>query len=82
MFLLSTLAEIDYTSLVMEEVVFQPSTSVMCVNISTLSDNTLESNETFVVLLATSDPDVNLGANSTTITIQNDDGKWLDLMYQ
>ena len=44
--------------------------------ISTAVDDILEINETFVIVLATSDPDVNLGLNKTTITIENDDSKW------
>ena len=43
--------------------------------ISTITDDTLESNEALVVLLETSDPDVNIGLNATTITIGNDDCK-------
>ena len=65
----------DYNSLSMEEVVFQPGTSVVCLNISILPDNILESNETFVVVLESGDPDVNLGLNTTTITIVNDDSE-------
>ena len=59
----------------MEEVIFQPGTSMMCLNISTLPEDILESNETLVALLETADQDVILGLSTTAITIQNDDCK-------
>ena len=65
----------DYISLSMEEVIFQPGTSMMCLNILTLPEDILELNETLVVLLETTDQDVNLGLSTTAITIQNDDCK-------
>ena len=65
----------DYTSVSMEEVVFQPGNTTRCFNISTLPDDTVESDETFVALLTTSDPDVIIELTTTTITIQNDDCK-------
>ena len=71
MFIFTT-AEMDYTSVSMEEVVFQPGNSTRCFNISTLPDDTVESNETFVVLLTTSDPDVIIDLTTTTVIIQNE----------
>ena len=59
----------------MEEVIFQPGTTTVCINISILPDGILESNETLTAVLITSDPDVNLGLNTTTISIQNNDSK-------
>ena len=65
----------DYISLSMEEVIFQPGTFMMCLNISTLPEDILELNETLVALLETTDQDVNIGLSTTAITIQNDDCK-------
>jgi len=48
--------------------------STGCTNISIIDDNALESNQTFTVTLTTSDPDVILGSNVTTITIVDNDG--------
>ena len=73
--MLTTTAQVDYVSLSMEEVIFQPGTSMMCLNISTLPEDILELNETLVALLETTDRDVNLGLSTTAITIQNDDCK-------
>ena len=74
--MLTTIAQVDYISLSMEEVIFQPGTSMMCLNISTLPEDILESNETLVALLETTDQDVNLRLSTTAITIQNDDCKY------
>ena len=73
--MLTTTAQVDYISLSMEEVIFQPGTSLMCLNILTLPEDILEINETLVALLETRDQDVNLGLSTTAITIQNDDCK-------
>ena len=73
--LVITTAQLDYSSLSMEEITFQPGTSIICLDISTLPEDILEVNETFRVLLETRDPDVNLGLSTTAITIQNDDCK-------
>ena len=69
-------AELDYSSLLMEQITFQPGTSIMCLTISTISEDILEVNETFRALLETGDPDINLGLSTTTITIQNNDCKY------
>ena len=73
--MLTITAQVDYISLSMEEVIFQPGTSMTCLNISTLPEDILEINETLVALLETRDQDVNLGLSMTAITIQNDDCK-------
>ena len=73
--MLTTTAQVDYISLSMEEIIFQPGTSMMCLNISTLPEDILELNETLVALLETTDQDVNLELSMTAITIQNDDCK-------
>ena len=65
----------DYTSVSMEEVVFQPGNATRYFNISILPDDTVESNETFVALLTTSDPDVTINLTTTTVIIRNDDCK-------
>ncbi len=49
--------------------------SIRCVDISILDDNALEGDQTFTVTLSTSDPDVMLGNDVTTITIIDNDGQ-------
>jgi hypothetical protein len=48
-----------------------------CINVSITDDSALEGDETFNVALTltTSDPNVVLGTDMTTITITNDDSK-------
>ncbi len=48
--------------------------STACVNITILDDNALELEQTFTVTLTTSDPDVLLGSDVTTVTITDNDG--------
>ena len=72
---LFNIADEDYNSLSMEKVVFQPNSTGQCIIISTTPEDILESNEALTVLLETSDTDVNIGLNTTTITIGNDDCK-------
>ena len=45
----------------------------VCVNITLLDDEALEGNQTFTVTLTTN-PEVELGNDVTTITITDDDG--------
>ncbi len=47
---------------------------VRCANISILDDFSLEGDQTFTVMLDTSDPDVLIGNDRTTITIIYNDG--------
>jgi len=49
--------------------------SMECANISIVNDSRLEENETFDIELTSSDPDVVLGNNVTTIILVDDDGK-------
>ena len=48
---------------------------IQCVNITILSDEKVEYNETFYVVLSTDDPDVILVPQNATVTITNNDGK-------
>lgn len=51
-----------------------------CVNVTTLDDDTLEGNQTFIVTYSTADSSVILDANMTVITIIDDDSvskQWL-----
>jgi hypothetical protein len=47
---------------------------IECVDIFIVDDGALERNETFTLILTTSDPDVMLGNNVTTITIIDNEG--------
>ncbi len=48
--------------------------AVRCVDISIVEDNALEGIQTFTLTLSTSDPDVTLGNNITTINVTDNDG--------
>ena len=47
-----------------------------CVNITILEDDALETSETFTVTLTTSDPDVMIDTNVTTVVILDNDGEY------
>jgi hypothetical protein len=71
------MAGVDYTS-ISEVKTFSsgsPDSAARCVNIPILDDGALEGNETFTLTLTTSDPDVMLGNNVTTITIIDNEGR-------
>ena len=48
---------------------------IQCVNITILSDEKVEFDETFYVVLSTEDPDVCLIPQNATVIITNNDGK-------
>jgi hypothetical protein len=52
-----------------------PNGSTRCVGISILDDDVLEGEQTFVLTLTTSDPDVMIRNNVTTITIIDNEGR-------
>ena len=48
---------------------------VQCVTIDIIDDSVLEAEETFNVMVTTSDPDISIRPfNSAIVTIRNDDG--------
>lgn len=59
----------------MVEINFNSSVATQCQVIPVISDAILESDETFLVNLNASDPDVLLENSTATITITNDDRK-------
>ncbi len=48
--------------------------AVRCITVSILEDAALEGNQTFTVMLSTSDPDVMLGISMTTVIITDNLG--------
>ena len=66
----------DYTSVSSNEVFPSGSTDTdtRCVNITLEDDEALERDETFTVTLTTSDPNVMLGQDVTTVTVVDNDG--------
>ncbi len=66
----------DYRRLSSNEIFTSGSTNnaVRCVNINILDDDALESNQTFTVMLTTSDPDVNIQTSTTLLTVTDNDG--------
>ena len=65
----------DYTSLSSVELFVAGSTdtATRCVNITILDDTALEGDQTFILALFTSDPNVLLGNDMTLITIEDND---------
>jgi len=63
----------DYSS-ISTTLTFTSATSEQCAHISILEDSILEDPENFFVHLATSDEDVKLQYNYSTITILDNDG--------
>jgi hypothetical protein len=70
-------ADDDYTSIseVMAFSVGSQDGDTRCMDIPIVDDGALEGNETFTLTLTTSDPDVMLGNDVTTITIIDDEGR-------
>jgi hypothetical protein len=52
-----------------------PDGAARCVNIPILDDDALEGEQTFTLTLTTSDPDVMIGNDATTITIIDNEGR-------
>ena len=66
----------DFASLVDLPLTFDPGAGILqeCANISITSDEILEEDEAFDVVLTTNDTDVMIRPNSATVTIVDDDG--------
>ena len=67
--------------LVRNQLTFNPGSGLQrdCATITVVSDTTLEDDESFSVVLTTTDPDVIISRNTTVVTITNDDSKYLCL---
>ena len=50
-----------------------------CATITVTSDTILEDDESFSVMLTTTDPDVTISPNTAVVTLTNDDSKYLCL---
>ena len=70
----------DFSSL-MDQLTFNSGSGLQreCATITVGSDTTLEDNESFSVVLTTTDPDVIISQNTAVVTIINDDSKYLCL---
>ena len=67
--------------LVRNQLTFNPGSGLQrdCATITVGSDTTLEDDESFSVVLTTTDPDVIISPNTAVVTITNDDSKYLCL---
>lgn len=75
---------VDFTSLSGVSLMFTGANGVDCVDIFILDDETVEVNETFSVLLASSNAAVDIAKNSATVTVIDDDTLtigWSSLSY-
>ena len=66
----------DYTTVSMD-LTFNSGTTNQTVMIPIIGDNVVESTESFTVSLTSADSAVILNPSTTTVTIQDDDGKFL-----
>ncbi len=73
---ITAIAGSDYMSISSEAVFSTGSTNndARCENVSLLQDNALEGDQIFTVILTTSDPDVMIQTNMTSVTILDNDG--------
>ena len=71
--LLHFVANVDFSSLSSTSLFFSGTSGVECLNISILDDNFVEQNETFSVLLTTSNSAVEISLSSATVTIIDND---------
>ena len=69
-------ASSDYTTVSMD-LTFNSGTTTQTVMIPIVGDNVVESTESFTVSLTSADGAVTLNPSTTTVTIQNDDSKFL-----
>ena len=70
----------DFSSL-MDQLTFNPGSGLQrdCATIAVGSDTGLEDDESFSVVLTTTDSDVIISRNTAVVTITNDDSKYLCL---
>ena len=75
------LAPGDFSSLV-DQLTFNSGSGLQqdCAAITVGSDTILEDDESFSVVLTTTDPDVIISRNTAVVTITNDDSKYLCLI--
>ena len=59
-------------------VIFGPGETTADVNITIVDDNIMEGTEMFSATLTTADSNVMIGDGTATVTILDDDGKYLD----
>ena len=69
-------ASSDYTTVSMD-LTFNSRNTTQTVMIPILGDNVVESTESFTVSLTSADSAVTLNPSTTTVTIQDDDSKFL-----
>ena len=69
-------ASSDYTTVSMD-LTFNSGTTTQTVMIPILGDNVVESTESFTVSLTSADSAITLNPSTTTVTIQDDDSKFL-----
>ena len=68
----------DYTSVSSMELSFQPATVTepSCGDVQIANEDILEDDESFTVILDSSDNAVVINSNTVTVTIRNDDSKF------
>ena len=78
--LVFSIAPGDFLSLV-DQLTFNPGSGLQrdCATITVGSDTILEDDESFSVVLTSTDPDVTINPNTAVVTLTNDDGKYLCL---
>ena len=72
---LSSTAGSDYTQPGVSTVTFGPGQTSASYSVPIVDDSNIEDTETFTAILSTTDSDVNIGDNTATVTILDDDGE-------
>ena len=69
-------ASIDYNAVVDNLLTFTPEVNILCATVvPIIDDDVLEDNQTFTIVLRTSDPDTLVNLVFATVTILDNDGK-------
>lgn len=78
MYIFTCIGSDDYTSVSSMELTFRPATSTnpQCGDIQITDEDILEDDESFSVILDSSDGTVMVSPSTATVTVRNDDGKF------
>ena len=66
----------DYTAIT-EDLTFSATEMRICRDVTSVEDDRLEDDENLMLSLTTGDPTVNLGPSGATVTILDDDSKYI-----
>ena len=77
-----SLTDADFIAPSLTEYLFENGSTLQCISIIINDDSLFEGNETFLMILSSSIPNIMLGTSSTTVEIRNDDCKCIYHKYK